>query len=123
MPKKLSPEIIAADRETLRAIQQMVDYRPSNPACSVEAMLQLDATLRAAEQSTSFARADNKRTQEVLERAEDVEMNTGHMLHEVVCTARVLVVGQYGRNAYEVKAIGLTRTSDRKRPARKPKTA
>jgi hypothetical protein len=98
---------------------ELPDYRPSNPACSIEALLQLDATLRAAEGNTQQVLDERARLNRTLWQVVDVEGNTRGMLHDLVVAAKMQVAAQYGADSYAIKAIGWTRTSERKRPVRK----
>jgi hypothetical protein len=117
--KKVSKTQIAEDRAVIKAISELPDYRPANPACSIEALLQLDATLQAAESSTQQVRNERARIDRALGQMVDVESGTGAMLHDLVMTAKLQVAAQYGQDSYAVTTIGWTRKSDRKRPARK----
>jgi uncharacterized membrane protein YccC len=119
MSHKITPAQIAADRATVRAIESLVEYQSINPAYSTEALLQLDATLRAAEEATEQARQVFERGRQAYEQALDVEQGTARMLHESTRMAKSQVLVQFGADSYAVKAVGWTRTSDRKRPARK----
>lgn len=113
MPKKkLTPSQIAADRAVVKAIAELPGYQPTNTAYSLEAMLQLDATLEVAQQAS-------KRSRQIHEQDQIVEQDTAMMLHEFLSRAKVQVLAQYGPDAYAIKAIGWTRKSDRKQPTRK----
>jgi hypothetical protein len=119
MRNRLSASEIATDRTVLKAIENLVDYQSVNPACSLQALQQLDATLRAAEDASEQARQAYERAALVYAQAREVELTTAQMLHDSLGTAKSQVRAQYGADSYAVKAIGWTRRSDRKRPARK----
>jgi ABC-type transporter lipoprotein component MlaA len=119
MSHKISKSEIAADRAALRAIEGLTDYQAVNSLCSVEALQELDATLRAAEEASEQARQVYERARQAYEQTRDVEENTARTAHERMRTAKAQVMAQYGPDSYAVKAIGWTRTSDRKRPTRK----
>ena len=119
MRHRITTDLITADRSVLRAIEGLSDYQAVNQGCSVAGLQQLEATLQAAEVATEQARQAYERARQAYEQARDVEADTAWMLHERMRAAKSQVFSQYGANSYAVKAIGWTRTSDRKRPARR----
>ncbi len=123
MRNRLSPSEIAADRNLLKAIENLVDYQSVNPAYSLPALQQLDATLRAAQDASAQALQAYERAGMAYAEAREVELNTAQMLHDSLGAAKAQVRAQYGADSYALKAIGLTRKSDRKRPIRKTNAA
>ncbi|MBX0330202.1 hypothetical protein K2Z83_21260 [Oscillochloris sp. ZM17-4] len=119
MSYRLTPSEIAADRATLQAIESLGTYQSVNPAYSIEALRQIDAALRAAQDATEQARRIYEQGRQAYEQARDTEYATAKMLHDLILMAKAQVKVQYGADSYAVKAIGWTRRSDRKRPARK----
>jgi hypothetical protein len=109
---RLPPDVIAADRALLLAIQSLSDYQPSNSTYSVANMQQAEASLSQAEQSTV-------RVEEALDQARDVEQDTAHFLHDIALGVKAQVIAQYGPDSAAVEIIGLTRKSDRKRPTKR----
>lgn len=117
MGKKVSRAQIVKDREVIKAITKLADYQPINSAYSLEALLQIDATMRAAEQAAAQVREDQKALDMRRQQVGIVENDTGLMLHEVVARAKAQLVAQYGADSYVMTAIGLKRTSEYKRPS------
>lgn len=115
MKRKLTPKQIAADREALRALVQLGTYQSLNPAYSLEALLQVEATLQAAEEATGRERLVFAQGRQSFGQALQIERDTAWMLHEMMHVAKTQVVAQYGDDSYAVKAIGWVRKSERKR--------
>jgi hypothetical protein len=111
----VSPPTLAADHVTVIALQGMVDYQPMNPAYSIAQILQMQATLAQAEQAAKAAEV-------ALAEARAVRAETSHIYHDLVVGARVQVMAQYGPDAPAVSLVGLTRKSERKRPAKRQPT-
>ncbi|MBX0329493.1 hypothetical protein K2Z83_17625 [Oscillochloris sp. ZM17-4] len=108
----VDPHTLAADRATLKALQGLSDYQPTNSAYSVEAALLLEQALTQAE--LADYRAEEARLQ-----TRSVRNETGDAFHSVILGIKAQVIAQYGDDSYAVKAIGLTRRSERKRPTRR----
>jgi uncharacterized membrane protein YccC len=123
MSHKFTASEIAADRNTLRAIEGLADYQSVNPAYSIPALQQLDAALRAAEEASEQARQAFERARQAYEQARAAEDASAQTLHDSMRMAKSQVFAQYGADSYAVKAFGWTRKSDRKRPVRKASAA
>lgn len=119
MGKKVSKARIEQDREVIRAIAKLPDYQPTNSAYSLEALLQIDATMRAAEDAVGQVRDDQQSLDIRRKQTMAVEDSTGVMMHEMVAAAKAQLVAQYGADSYVMSVIGLKRSSDYRRPARK----
>lgn len=109
---RISPPILEADRSAALALQDMADYRPHNPAHSVESLSALEIALTQAEQAEQRARI-------ALEAARDRAIAAAHAFHEATLGAKAEVIAQYGADSAAVQAIGLKRRSDRRRPTRR----
>ncbi len=123
MPQRPSTSERAADHTALRAIEELIDYQPSNQAHSLPMLQQMEVTLIAAEQATAQARLAYERAQRAYTQARLVENETAKGFHNLMFGAKNHVRAQYGDDSYAVQAIGWTRRSDRKRPARKTSAA
>jgi len=119
MTRKLSPTEIAEDRAALKGILGLPDYQSVNPACTVEALLQLDETLKAAETETARLRDLREQANKALLAAEDIETEKGLELHGALRIAKAQVFAQYGPDSRAIESIGWKRSSNRKRPTRK----
>lgn len=120
MSKTVAPSIIATDRATLRAIEGLADYQSVNPACSITALQESDAALQAAQDAAEQARLTFERARQAYMHARIVEAEKAQHLHNIVRVAKSQVLAQYGADSYAVKAIGWVRSSERKRPVRRP---
>jgi hypothetical protein len=65
----LDPAVIAEDRATLRALEQLDDYQLSDPALSVEALQRLEADMLDAEEDDEQARQALEQARAVRDRA------------------------------------------------------
>jgi hypothetical protein len=110
------PPSLAADHVTVTAIQGLADYQPTNPNCSAAQLLQLQANLIQAEQAEHAVKV-------ALDQARAARNQAAHQYHDAVVSARIQVVAQYGADAAAVSLIGMTRTSERKRPAKRQAAA
>ncbi|MEI7773011.1 MAG: hypothetical protein WCI67_23685 [Chloroflexales bacterium] len=109
---RLSPEVIAADRATLAAVMNLSDYAPLNAAYATAALQELEATMLANMQAESriLQEADSIRDQVV---------TNIQAFHKLIKGVRAQVVAQYGDDSVTLHAVGLKRTSERKRPSRR----
>lgn len=114
----LAPATLRADYTTLLAIQNLDDYRPTNPDCDLAQLAQAAASLTQAEQAEIQA-------QDALRAARRLRVAAGHALHDLILAAKAQVIAQYGADSLAVELIGLTRKSDyrwpKQRRARTPK--
>ena len=110
--KPLPPAIIETDRASLLALKTLSDYAPPNPAIRVEALEALEARLRQAEAAEILA--NNAQAA-----AQAARIAVGWDLHNAVLSAKAAVICQYGNSSDVVRALGLKRKSDYRRPARR----
>jgi hypothetical protein len=71
----------------------------------------------------SASQQATERARRAYEQALLIEATATQDFHESMLGAKNHVRAQYGDDSYAVQAIGLTRKSDRKRPARKASSA
>lgn len=109
---RLPEATLDADRDALRALKDLEDYRPVNPEHSVEALTALDQSLREAEEAEA-------RIQKALAAARETSIRAGRAFHSTMQGAKDQVIAQYGRDSLAIRSIGLTRRSDRRRPIRR----
>ncbi len=110
--KPVPPDTLAADHETVKALQSMVDYQPTNADYSVPQLLQVQASLTQAELAEKAAEV-------ALQQARNTRAETSHFYHDLVVNSRTQVVAQFGPDSAAVALIGLTRKSQRKRPVKR----
>ncbi|NTU83428.1 MAG: hypothetical protein HGA45_29345 [Chloroflexales bacterium] len=111
-----TPSVIDSDRATLRALKDLPTYAPHNQAHSTEALIAREAALTTAEMALVRARIayDTAR----------IELNrVAWAFHDDTVCARQEVKTQFGADSHEVRAVGLKRSSERKRPTRRARPA
>jgi len=109
-------ERIYTDLEVLRAIVNLPDYRPINPAYSAEALSALAAALASAEQAEQLTEAAH-------DTAREAKISAAWALHNAILAAKTQVIAQYGPNSNEVEWLGLKKKSARRRPIRRSSSA
>jgi hypothetical protein len=112
MSHTLSTSVIEADRTSLRALEELVDYQPMNQSYATPQLQMQEATMLQA-------RAAKERARRAYYQACAVEAEANQTFHESMVVARDNVAVQYGKDSLAVKAVGRTRKSERKRPARR----
>lgn len=110
--RKISPKVLRKDMETHDAIQGFATYSPTNPSITHESLSDLSAKVNALRTKSVQTETTYNATIESLRSAE-------RAFHDAIMTSKVAVLGQYGKDSNEAKAIGLKRTSERKQPKRK----
>jgi hypothetical protein len=102
--KPLDPETIAEDRATLRALEQLADYNPTDPALSIESLQAVEAAMLAA--------------QEAAERAHAAQQAAMQSLLRALRRGGANVVVQCGDGGHTVQAIAWMRPSSLHPPAK-----
>lgn len=108
--RRVSPQTIQADQTTTIAVQSFTDYTPINPTYRKEELAQKRAAMEAA-------RVAELHAQNALNAARDAAAAAEWEFHQAVIGVKAQVVAQYGSDSDEVRALGLKKKSDRKRPA------
>lgn len=112
LSRRLSPSELAADEAVINALKSVTTYK------TVPGLLSL------AELEALNARVAEKQGAEQLAQIGAVTMRDAAIAaewerREAVMRTKALIVAQYGRDSSEVKAVGLKRQIDRKRPTRR----
>jgi hypothetical protein len=112
--KPLKPSLIAADRESLAALNSITDYAPANPAYKLDALtaLQTDADNKTAAAARADAEAKSKR---------DDAVASVWAFHNGIVGMRDSVGAQYGKDSNQFQSVGRKKTTEYKKPTRKPK--
>jgi hypothetical protein len=106
--------LLKSDRATLEALKEMAAYAPHDPNLSPQALADLEAALCAAEDAVHRVRRAYN--------AVRIELNRiAWAFHDRSVSARLAVKAQFGADSYEVRAVGLKRSSERKRRPRRAK--
>ena len=103
---------IEAVRAIVVALQDVSDYAPTNPECSVVALRELVDELACAEEAEI-------RTKRAFEVAREQAIEAARKLYDAVIMAKTQVLAQYGSDSPVVHAVGLKQKSERKRPVRR----
>jgi hypothetical protein len=112
--KPLKPSILAADRDSLAAVNTLQNYAPANPAYTKAALtaLQADADTKIAASAVADAAAKSKR---------DDAVASVWAFHNGIVGMRDSVGAQYGKDSNEFQSVGRKKTTEYKKPTRKPK--
>lgn len=113
--RRLQSRVLQADREVLIAVQQLADYTPPNASYSAD-------KLTAAYQAVEATRAAEIKAKNALAAARDAAAKAEWEFHNAILCAKDQVIAQYGADSSQVQAVGLKRTSERKRPGRRVAT-
>ena len=112
----LRPVLLEADERTGMAIRGLRDYRPFDPAFSLDAFEAAHAEMQSTREAKVIAR-------NALDAARDAAVAAQWDYHNGILAAKDHVVGQFGANSDQVAALGLKKKSERKAPVRKSKAA
>lgn len=110
--RRLTPEVIEADRNSLASLQAITNYQPANPSFSAAALTTALSTLNNAQRAETQAVA-------AAASARDAAVKSEWEFHNLVLGMRDQVIAQFGRDSNEVQAVGLKKVSEHKRPGRK----
>ena len=114
--KPLQPSIFAADRDSLAALKNIPAYSPANPAYATTALVALQSDADAKETAAAQAEAESKAKR-------DDAVAAKHAFHNGVVGMRDSVGAQFGKDSNEFQAVGRKKTTEYKKPVRKPKAA
>jgi hypothetical protein len=110
--RRLRPSDIQADKDSFAAIEAMPDYAPSNKDYAVPKLQALSDTMGSQQETETQAEAAAKAARDDTTAAE-------WDFHNAMLAAKKQVVAQYGDDSNEAQAVGLTKKSERSKPARK----
>ena len=111
--RRLRPSDIQADKDSFAAIEAMADYAPSNKDYTVAKLQALSDAMGSEQEAETQAEAAAKA-------ARDDSTAAEWGFHNAMLAAKKQVVAQYGDDSNEAQAVGLTKKSERAKPARKP---
>jgi len=110
--KPLKPSIIAADRESVAAVQGITDYAPANSDYTIQSLLaaqtEMDAKATTAAQAEAAYRT-----------ARDEATAATHRYHNKVIGMRDSVGAQYGKDSNQFQSVGRKKTTDYRKPTRR----
>lgn len=114
--RRIDTQTILADQTTMIAVQNFTDYNPNNPLYTKAALAEKQAKLDAA-------RAAEIHAQNTLYALRDAATTAEWEYHQAVLGLKEQVIAQYGSDSDQVRALGLKKKSDRKRPAMRVRAA
>lgn len=114
--KPLKPSVIAADRESVAAVQEIADYAPANSNYTTESLLAAQAEMDAKAVLAAQAEAANKT-------ARDEATAAAHRYHNKVVGMRDSIGVQYGKDSNQFQSVGRKKTTDYRKPTRRAPAA
>lgn len=112
---RIVASVVSADLATLDAIAEMSDFKPANPDYKA-------AALDALRQDMLTKQSEDAAAQRAAAAARDDAAAAERVFHEAIVGAKLAVKAQYGKDANEVQAIGLKKSSEIRRGRRAPDT-
>ncbi len=110
----MRPVDVQSDRDAIAALKAITGYKPSNAAFTLDKAVTADQS--AAQKQEQEVQAKN-----AADAARDASVAAEFALRDMVKGIRQQVVAQFGDNSDEAAAVGLTKSSERKRGGgRKP---
>ena len=110
--KPLKPSVVAADRDSVSAVQAITDYAPANADYSTQSLFaaqtEMDAKLAAVAQAEAAFKA-----------ARDDATSATHHFHNKVIGMRDSVGAQYGKDSNQFQSVGRKKTTEYKKPTRR----
>ena len=113
---RLDPKIVADDVSALEAIEGMTGYAPANTAYALTA-------LTTKQTGMATAQATETQKQGEADAARDAANAAEWAFHNVILGAKDQVKAQFGADSDQWQSLGMTKKSERKKPARKTTTA
>jgi hypothetical protein len=109
--KPLKPSIIAADRDSVAALQSIINYAPANSAYSTTSLVDMLAEYDAKSVAAAQAEA-------AVKTARDEMVAAAHRLHDKVVGMRDSVGAQFGKDSNQFQSVGRKKTTEYKKPTR-----
>jgi len=110
--RRLAPKIIQEDIAALSAIQGITGYAPSNTACALTALTAKHTGMTTAQATETQKRGDADAARDAANAAE-------WAFHNLMLDAKKQVSAQFGEDSDQWQALGMTKKSERKKPARR----
>jgi hypothetical protein len=106
----------AEDEDTLERLKQIANYKPANPAYSIETFTKVVADMKEAQ-------AAEEQADTTLQQKRAVANQREWDAHNTAIGVKDSVEVQFGKNSVEVQMIGRKTEAERKRPTHKSKPA
>ena len=102
--RRLSSPVVAQDKASLAALQNIDDYKPSDATYKVADIETADKAVDADRKKETQLTADAKN-------ARDRAVCSEWKLHNLILGAKKQVVAQYGEDSDEIQSVGLKKKS------------
>ena len=112
----VAADVLKTDAAALAALAKLSDYKPANADYALTKLNAASADLKAAADAFAQAEAD-------WQTARDGNVAAQWAFHNAILGAKQQVIAQYGDDSDEAQAVGLTKKSERAKPAAKAKAA
>ena len=111
---RIQPQVLKTDIDDLRALKAIGDYKPVNPAYTIQAVAAKHDAMQAALEAESNA-------QDVLDAKRDAAVAAQWDYHNAVLGVKKQIVAQYGEDSDQLASLGIKKKSERKAPVRASK--
>ncbi len=115
--RKLTNQVLRQDVDAFNGLGSIPNYSTNRDQATA-------ASLQTAYHALQLRRQTEKERQALYQAAVDATREAEWEFHNAVLAMKEVVRGQFGADSNEVRAVGLKKKSDRKRPtrAKSPKT-
>ena len=109
--KRINPDILEADLESLTAVKNLANYTPVNADYALAKLEALQVKMDGAQEAETVAKI-------ALDTARDGATAAEWALHNAILGAKSQVEAQYGKDSNEYQSLGLKKKSEYKKPGR-----
>ena len=109
--KRIDPDILKADLESLTAVKNLVNYTPANQEYVLTKLETIKAKMATTQEAETTAKA-------AWDAARDDATAAEWALHNANLGAKSQVEAQYGKDSNEYQSLGLKKVSEYKKPGR-----
>lgn len=112
---RIKPATLQEDQDAFAALQNITGYTPANPKFTV-------VNVQAAADAMTVKRAAEAQQQAALDAARDDATSAEWDFHNAMLGVKEQVKAQFGGDSNEWQALGLTKKSEKAKPAKKGPT-
>ena len=109
--KRIDPDILKADLESLIAVKNLANYTPANQEYVLTKLEAIKATMATTQEAETVAKG-------AWDGARDNATAAEWALHNAILGAKSQVEAQYGKDSNEYQSLGLKKVSEYKKPGR-----
>ncbi|HUI07508.1 MAG TPA: hypothetical protein VL486_10950 [Verrucomicrobiae bacterium] len=113
--RRISPQVISDDLNSLTALRGIEDYDPRDEDYTVKKLDALKTAMETAQEAETRAEATLKAARDDANAAE-------WEFHNAMLRVKQFVIAQFGEDSNEVHAVGLKKKSEYRTPTRNSKT-